>query len=122
MPAASENGCAFLSVKCRPAACSSDAVNWNASVICRSAHSRARKYPSGSDRPTQSALHSVVEEMREADAGEHDIGRPRHGALAARPGAASATITGVVKVSSETTVFFGEDNGLVQRRIPKRIR
>ncbi|MEY9497580.1 hypothetical protein ABIF33_006600 [Bradyrhizobium elkanii] len=33
MPIASENGCAFLSVKCPTSGCSSDAVNWNASVI-----------------------------------------------------------------------------------------
>ena len=33
MPMASENGCAFLSVKCPTTGCSSDAVNWNASVI-----------------------------------------------------------------------------------------
>ena len=33
MPIASENGCAFLSVKCPTTGCSSDAVNWNASVI-----------------------------------------------------------------------------------------
>jgi len=33
MPAASENGCAFLSVKCPITGCSSEAVNWNASVI-----------------------------------------------------------------------------------------
>ena len=33
MPIASENGCAFLSVKCPTTGCSSEAVNWNASVI-----------------------------------------------------------------------------------------
>ncbi len=33
MPIASENGCAFLSVKCPTKGCSSEAVNWNASVI-----------------------------------------------------------------------------------------
>ena len=33
MPIASENGCAFLSVKCPTTGCNSDAVNWNASVI-----------------------------------------------------------------------------------------
>ena len=33
MPTASENGCAFLSVKCPTAGCNSEAVNWNASVI-----------------------------------------------------------------------------------------
>ena len=33
MPTASENGCAFLSVTCPTTGCSSEAVNWNASVI-----------------------------------------------------------------------------------------
>ena len=33
MPIASENGCAFLSVKCPTSGCNSEAVNWNASVI-----------------------------------------------------------------------------------------
>ena len=33
MPIASENGWAFLSVKCPTSGCNSDAVNWNASVI-----------------------------------------------------------------------------------------
>ncbi len=33
MPIASENGWAFLSVKCPTTGCNSDAVNWNASVI-----------------------------------------------------------------------------------------
>ena len=33
MPIASENGCAFLSVKYPTTGCSSEAVNWNASVI-----------------------------------------------------------------------------------------
>ena len=33
MPSASENGCAFLSVMWPITGCSSEAVNWNASVI-----------------------------------------------------------------------------------------
>ena len=33
MPTESENGCGFLSVMCPTTGCSSEAVNWNASVI-----------------------------------------------------------------------------------------
>ena len=59
-------------------------------------------------------LHGVVEEVREADAGEHDIGRRRR-----RPGDGSRRH---VRHNHRChRRFFGDDDGLVQRMIPEKI-
>ena len=60
-------------------------------------------------------LHGVVEEVREADAGEHDIGRPR-GRLG------SGWSDRVRHDHRRDQRFFGDDDRLVQGIIPGRIR
>ena len=61
-------------------------------------------------------LHGVVEEVREADAGQHDIGRPRDSRLG---GEARRHVRHDHRRGQR---FFGDDDGLVQGRIPEKNR
>ena len=82
MPIASENGCAFLSVKCP----TTRLQQRRGELERQRDHADLREVQRVGvlqdriDRGDQ-RLHGVVEEMREADAGQHDIGRPRDSRL-----------------------------------------
>jgi len=62
---------------------------------------RIARFQDRIDRRNQ-RLHGVVEEMRETDAAEHDVGRPA-AAFATEGGVTSGTTTGASSASSETT-------------------
>ena len=61
-------------------------------------------------------LHGVIEEMREADSRQHDIGRP------CRSGFGSEPRRRVRHEHRRGQSLFGDDNRLVQCEIPGRIR
>ena len=67
-------------------------------------------------------LHGVVEEVREADSGKHDVGRPGRRRRPCRR-VTSGTITGSASASSETTTgLFTGSSQEIRREILRRVR
>jgi hypothetical protein len=119
MPTASENGCAFVGEM------SDHRLQQRGGELERQRdHSDLREieriavFQDRVDRRDQ-RLHGVVEEMREADSRQHDIGGARGSDLGSgERGPARATLHRIRHQHRRGQYFFGDDDRFVQGIIP----